>query len=73
MKLEIFLDFFFEDIRLFKDRLVVLQSNFCGLNFFVAETSVIDCNVDQDLRKSLIRILLKQLKYFFYIESVLRH
>ena len=73
MKFEIFLDFFFEGIRLFKDRLVVLQSDFCGLSSFIAETSVIDCNVDQDLRKSLIRILLKQLKYFLCIENVLRH
>jgi len=73
MEFEIFIDAFFEDCRLLKDRLVVLQADLCGLSSFIAETGAIGGYARQDLWKSLVGIMLKQLEYSFCVESMLRH
>ena len=73
MEFEIFIDSLLDDNRLLKDRLVVLLSDCCGLSSFIAKTSIIDDYARQDLRKSLIGIVFKQLEYSLCIESVFEH
>ena len=73
MEFEVFIDSFCESIRLFKDRVVILQSDPCGLSTFIAKMSPVGGYSSQDLGESLVGIMLKQLEYSFCIESMLRH
>ena len=73
MEFEIIIDFFLENIELFKNQFIILQLNSYELNFFIIKMNIINDYFNQDLRKSLIKIIFQKLKNSSYIENIIKY